>query len=45
VNTFHDEVIIEARDAIADQVKAIVAESMEAAFEKIIPEVRFVAEI
>jgi DNA polymerase I-like protein with 3'-5' exonuclease and polymerase domains len=46
VNNFlHDEILIEARDAIEDQVEAIVEESMEEAFEKIIPEVRFVAEI
>jgi len=45
VHTQHDEIIVEARDAIADQVKAIVAESMEAAFEKIIPEVPFTVEI
>jgi len=33
------------RDDIADQVQAIVKESMEEAFKKIIPEVPFVAEI
>jgi DNA polymerase I-like protein with 3'-5' exonuclease and polymerase domains len=41
----HDEIIVEARDAIEDQVRAIVKESMEKAFKKIIPEVPFVAEI
>ena len=41
----HDEILIEARDGIEDQVQAIVKESMEGAFEKIIPEVPFVAEI
>jgi DNA polymerase I-like protein with 3'-5' exonuclease and polymerase domains len=41
----HDEIIIEARDGIEDQVRAIVAESMETAFEKIIPDVPFVAAI
>ncbi|MFZ0931366.1 MAG: hypothetical protein WAN11_22370 [Syntrophobacteraceae bacterium] len=34
-----------ARDGIEDEVEAIVKESMEEAFEKIIPEVPFVAEI
>ena len=34
VNTLHDEIIVEARDGIEDQVKAVVAESMEEAFEK-----------
>ena len=41
----HDEIIIEARDGIEDQVRAIGAESMETAFEKIIPDVPFVAAI
>jgi DNA polymerase I-like protein with 3'-5' exonuclease and polymerase domains len=41
----HDEIIIEARDAIADQVQVIVKESMEEAFKKIIPEVPFVVEL
>jgi len=41
VHTQHDEIIVEARDDIADQVQAIVKESMEDAFEKIIPEVPF----
>jgi DNA polymerase I-like protein with 3'-5' exonuclease and polymerase domains len=45
VHTLHDERIVEARDAIEDQVLAIVSESMEAAFEKIIPEVPFTVEI
>jgi DNA polymerase I len=45
VNTLHDEIVIEARDAIADQVEGIVIESMEEAFKKVIPEVPFVAEI
>jgi len=45
VHTLHDEVIIEARDAIMDQVQAIAKESMEEAFKKIIPEVSFVTEI
>ena len=44
VHTLHDEIIVEARDGIEDQVKVIVKESMEAAFGKIIPEVPFVAE-
>ena len=37
----HDEMIIEARDVIEDQVRVIVKESME----RIIPEVPFVVEI
>jgi len=41
----HDEIIVEARDGIEDQVEAIVKESMEEALEQIIPEVPFVAEI
>ena len=45
VNTLHDEIVIEATDAIEDQVQTIVKESMEEAFKKIIQEVPFVAEI
>ena len=46
VHSLHDEIIVEARDAIEDQVQTIVKESMEEAFRKIIPsEVPFVAEI
>ena len=45
VHTQHDEIIVEARDGIEDQVQKIVKESMEAAFKQIIPEVPFVAEI
>jgi DNA polymerase I-like protein with 3'-5' exonuclease and polymerase domains len=41
----HDEIIVEARDGIEDQVKAIVKGAMEEAFQGIIPEVPFVAEI
>ena len=41
----HDEIIVEARDGIQNQVEAIVKKSMEEAFEKIIPEVPFVAEV
>ena len=44
VNTLHDEIIIEARDGIEDQVGEIVKESMEAAFKQITPEVTFVVE-
>ena len=44
VHTQHDEIIIEARDGIADQVQAIVKECMERSFEQIIPEVTFVVE-
>ena len=45
VHTQHDEIIVEAKDDIADRVQTIVKESMVEAFEKIIPEVQFVAEI
>jgi DNA polymerase-1 len=45
VHTLQDEIIVEARDEIADQVQVIVEESMVEAFRKIIPEVPFVAEI
>ena len=45
VNTLHDEIIVEARDGIEDQVQAIVKESMEEALGQIIPEVPFAAEI
>jgi DNA polymerase I-like protein with 3'-5' exonuclease and polymerase domains len=44
VHTQHDEIIVEAREDVADQVQAIVKESMEEALERIIPEVPFVAE-
>ena len=40
----HDEIIIEARDGIEDQVREIVKESMEEAFKKIITEIPFVGE-
>jgi DNA polymerase I-like protein with 3'-5' exonuclease and polymerase domains len=40
VHTQHDEIIVEARDGIEDQVREIVKESMEAAFGLIIPQVR-----
>jgi DNA polymerase I-like protein with 3'-5' exonuclease and polymerase domains len=43
--TLHDEILIDARDGIEDQVQTIVGESMETAFKRIIPEVPFVAEI
>ncbi len=42
--TQHDEIIVEARDGIGDQVREIVKESMEEALERIVPEVPFVAE-
>ena len=45
IHTQHDEIIIEARDGIEDQVEAIMKESMEEAFGQIIPEVPFAAEI
>jgi DNA polymerase I-like protein with 3'-5' exonuclease and polymerase domains len=41
----HDEILIEARDGIEDQVQKIVKESMEETFRQIIPEVSFVAEM
>ena len=43
--TQHDEILVEARDGIEDQVEAIVKESMEEAFQQIIPEVPFDVEI
>jgi DNA polymerase I-like protein with 3'-5' exonuclease and polymerase domains len=43
VHTQHNEILMEAREDIADQVRAIVEKSMEAAFKQIIPEVSFVA--
>jgi len=45
VHTQHDEIIVEAKDDVADHVQAIVKESMEAALKRIIPEIPFVAEI
>jgi DNA polymerase I-like protein with 3'-5' exonuclease and polymerase domains len=45
VNTFHDEIIVEAREGIEDQVQSIVEKSMEEEFKQIIPAVPFVAEI
>jgi DNA polymerase I-like protein with 3'-5' exonuclease and polymerase domains len=44
VHTQHDEIIVEVREDVADQVQAIVEESMEEALERIVPEVPFVAE-
>ncbi|MGA2228352.1 MAG: DNA polymerase [Syntrophobacteraceae bacterium] len=44
-NTLHDEIIVEARDGIEDQVEAIVKESMQAAFKRIVREVPFVTEV
>ena len=40
----HNELVVEARDGIEDQVKAIVKGAMEEAFKQIIPEALFVAE-
>ena len=45
VLTQHDEIIVEARDGIVDQVLAIVKESMEESLKRIIPEVLFAVEI
>jgi len=44
VHTQHDEIIVEARDDEADQVREIVKVTMEAVFKQIIPEVPFVVE-
>ena len=44
VHILHDEVIVEARDDIADAVAVTVKNCMERAFIKIIPEVSFVVE-
>jgi hypothetical protein len=44
VHTQHDEIIIEARDDIEDQVQTIVKESMEESLNRIIPQVTFVVE-
>ena len=45
VNILHNEMVVEARDGIEDQVQAIVKESIEEALERIIPEVAFAVEI
>ena len=44
VHLLHDGIIVEAREEIADQVKATVADSMQAALERIISELPFVVE-
>ena len=44
VHTQHDEIIVEAREDQTDQVKAMVADTMEQALGRIIPEVPFVVE-
>jgi len=44
IHTQHDEIIIEAAEDIADQVQAIVEESMEKAFKRINPKVPFIVE-
>jgi DNA polymerase I-like protein with 3'-5' exonuclease and polymerase domains len=44
VHTQHDEIIVQARDHIADQVLVIVKESMKKALERIIPEIPFIVE-
>ncbi|MGA2402135.1 MAG: DNA polymerase [Syntrophobacteraceae bacterium] len=44
VHTQHDEIIVKAREDVADQVKSIMEESVEEALERIIPEVPFVVE-
>jgi DNA polymerase-1 len=44
VHSQHDEIIVEAREDQADQVREIMKESMEAAFKQIVPEVSFVVE-
>lgn len=40
----HDEMIVETRGGIEDQVQVIVKKSMEDAFRRIIPEISFLAE-
>ena len=45
VNSLHDEIIVQARDGIEDQVQTIVKDGVEEAFKRIIPEVPFVADI
>jgi DNA polymerase I-like protein with 3'-5' exonuclease and polymerase domains len=44
VHTQHDEIIVEAREDIVDQVKAMVADSMQTAFKRFIPEIPFIVE-
>ncbi len=44
VHTQHDEIIVEARDDLVEQVREIIKNSMEESFKQIIPEVRFVVE-
>jgi len=41
----HDEIVVEGRDAIEDQVQAIVKEGMAEAFKKLLPGAPFVVEI
>jgi DNA polymerase I-like protein with 3'-5' exonuclease and polymerase domains len=45
VHTRHDEIIVEARDDIVDEVWAIVKGAREAVLERIIPEVAFTVQI
>jgi DNA polymerase I-like protein with 3'-5' exonuclease and polymerase domains len=45
IHAQHDEIIIETRDKTADHAQAIVKESMEVAFKRIVPEAPFVAEV
>jgi DNA polymerase-1 len=44
VHTQHDEMIVEVKEEIVDEVSVILKESMEAAFKKIIPGVPSVVE-
>lgn len=44
IHTQHDEIIVEARAEIAEAVRGIMRECIQAAFKQIIPEVLFVAE-
>ena len=44
VHTQHDDIIVEAREEIADQVRATVKGAMEEALRKIIPRVTFTVE-
>ncbi len=45
VHTQHDEIVVEARDGVEDQVEAIVTESMEESLKWVISEVPFAVEI
>jgi DNA polymerase I len=44
VHIIHDEVIVEARENVAEHVKGIVKKCMESAMEEMVPEVPFSVE-